>query len=150
MVLHIFYRILSYPQTGTPPAVLLPERIQRYDKHTSSIQYGKKCASHPAVLRSAVVPAPCFYPGKCRLLRQMSFHIWKFIKPARSPVSGRYGLLYLLHPGSQGPFAVLWCGLSSVLLREVLLQFHAFWQGKMPQRAFFALCCSVWNTDYSS
>ena len=131
MVLHIFYRILSYPQTGTPPAVLLPERIQRYDKHTSSIQYGKKCASHPAVLRSAVVPAPWLLPGQVPpspsdVLPHLEAH--KGLPEVLYP--DVYGSLYLLHPGSQGPFAVLWCGLSSVLLREVLLQFHAFWQGK--------------------
>ena len=131
MVLHIFYRIHSYPQTETPLAVLLPERIQRYDKHTSSIQYGKKCASHLAVLRFAVVPAPWLLPGQVLPspsdgLPHLEAH--KGLPEVLYP--DVYGLLCLLRPGSQGLFSVLSFEIFWVLLREVLLQFHAFWQGR--------------------
>ena len=122
MVLHIFYRILSYPQTGTFPQVLLPGRIRRYDRRTFSIQYGKKCASHPAVLRSLRVPVPYLSPGQALPFWSGVLPHWEVHKGLPEVLyPGVSGSLCWPRPGSQGLCAVLWCGLFSVLLPEVLL-----------------------------
>ena len=92
-----------------------------------------------------------FYPGKCRLLRQMSFHIWKFIKACQKSCirtfTDRCTCSVLDHKDRSLFYGAgfLRCFYGKFFYSSMLSG-----KAKMPQRAFFALCCSVWNTDYSS
>ena len=112
--------------------MLLPEKIPRYGKRTSSIQYVKKCASHPAVLRSLRVPVPYLSPGQALPFWSGVLPHWEAHKGLPKVLyPGVSGLLCWHRPGLQGWCAVIWCGLFSVLLPEVLLLFRVFWQGRI-------------------
>ena len=114
--------------------MLLPGRIRRYDRRTFSIQYGKKCASHPAVLRSLRVPVPYLSPGQALPFWSGVLPHWEVHKGLPEVLyPGVSGSLCWPRPRSQGLCAVLWCELFSVLLPEVLLQFRVFWQDRTAQ-----------------
>lgn len=148
MVLHIFIGFSHLG--GTPLRVLLRRRgYSDTIAYPPSIWKNGCFASGSSSILSGLAHG---LPGKCRLLRQMSFPIGKFIKTCqKSCHPDVYGLLSshsITDPTRTVP--LFYGGLFFDSFRKFFYQFHAFWQGKIQKRDNSSPRCSVWNTIPSS
>ena len=140
MVLHIFYRIHSYPQTETPWCFFQRGYSDAISTHPP-FNMGKNVLRIWQCFDPQWFQTHGFYPGKCCLLRQMAFHIWKLIKACQKSCIRTFTdccACSVLDHKDCSLFCrsgFFWCFYGKFFYSAMLSG-----KAEMPQRTFFALC----------